>query len=47
VHGRSKLKDADIALGTLNNTMTVDRYRGDFVASFQAELQDNLSISSL
>lgn len=47
VHGRSKLRDADIALGTLNNSMTVDRYRGDLAAGFQAQLQDNLSLSLL
>ncbi|MCF8003440.1 MAG: autotransporter outer membrane beta-barrel domain-containing protein [Chromatiaceae bacterium] len=47
VHGRSKLRDADIALGTLNNTMTVDRYRGDLAAGFQAQLRDNLSLSLL
>ncbi|KAA6185105.1 autotransporter outer membrane beta-barrel domain-containing protein [Thiohalocapsa marina] len=45
VHGRSKLKDADIALGTLNHSMTVDRYRGDLIAGFQAQLKDNLSVS--
>ncbi|MEA1053305.1 autotransporter outer membrane beta-barrel domain-containing protein [Lamprobacter modestohalophilus] len=47
VHGRSKLRDADIALGTLNNSMTVDRYRGDLAAGFQAQLRDNLSLSLL
>ena len=47
VHRRSKLRDADIALGTLNNTMTVDRYRGDLAAGFEAQLQDNLSLSLL
>ncbi|WP_041277900.1 autotransporter outer membrane beta-barrel domain-containing protein [Desulfotalea psychrophila] len=41
----STLVDADASLGELNFTMGTDRCQGDLTVGFDAQLQDNLSLS--